>query len=417
MAGLYFTLLRPIALLLCIVVSASAWADLSAQQDRLRFSGFTTVGLTRSGSDILGFRRNLDQEGLFDQDWSLKAESLLGLQLDFQLLDSLDGAVQVLARDRIENDLSTNVQWAYLRYRPNRDWTIRLGRVGFDVFSLSDYRNLGFAYLWARPPVEFYTPVAFEHFDGADVAWTTPAGDGYLRVKIIAGESENTFEVLGQEITLTLGKIFGGSISWESDNWQARITASRNSLDDEAGYFPRAEIFALALQQVSVIWPAANEYADALVMDKSYFYYHSLGVVYDSQPWRLQAEISTIDSKIDLFPSTYNGYFSVGYQAGSVTPYGLFSWGKTKDGRREVEDAPLFADLQLGIQSLFDAPRIKQHTLSAGVRWDVRYDLALKAQFDRSWVSAHSGALWDQREIPQEDETINTITINLNFIF
>jgi hypothetical protein len=47
----------------------------------------------------------------------------------------------------------------------------------------------------------------------------------------------------------------------------------------------------------------------------------------------------------------------------------------------------------------------------------VRYDTALKLQWDRSWVSAYGSGLWDTKIVPEDDQILDTFTINLNVIF
>lgn len=60
---------------------------------------------------------------------------------------------------------------------------------------------------------------------------------------------------------------------------------------------------------------------------------------------------------------------------------------------------------------------IDQITASIGGRWDIRYDLALKTQWDRTWVEVAGGLLWDQKLGSSEDNVVDTYSINLNYIF
>jgi hypothetical protein len=68
-------------------------------------------------------------------------------------------------------------------------------------------------------------------------------------------------------------------------------------------------------------------------------------------------------------------------------------------------------------QEFYDRSPIDQHTLSLGVRWDLREDLALKMQWDHHWVAAYGGGLWIQEQPLTEDRELNTLSANLNFVF
>lgn len=418
-------MLFPLAL---SMLASLACADETNLAKRFKISGFATLGFTRGGNEILGYRSGLDQEGVFDGDWSFLAESSAGLQLDFNPAGEWGGTVQLLAKDTVADSLGDSVSWAFLRYRFHPDWTLRAGRIGIDQYMLSDYRNVGFAYLWSRPPVEFYTPLSFRSLDGLSLDWTTQLGSGTLTTKLQAGNSSNTFSTLNNEVELNLKPVLVFNLHWEADRWQTRVSVSRLTLDPDENYFPGTEPIALALQdpQLAFFWPQAASYADGFKVEDPHLYYYSTGIAYDNAPWRLQFEASYGESDTDFYPSLVSTYFSVGYQIGAVTPFVLFAWTDTPDDRfKAVPPMTTFIPdvdtmltlLSTGLQDGRDLARIDQHTLSAGLRWDIRYDIAMKAQWDHAWVSAYGGGLWDQKVVPSEDEELNTFSINLNFIF
>ena len=44
---------------------------------RFSFNGFATLGAVRGGSEALGYRQDIAEDGVFEGDWSLKTASLL----------------------------------------------------------------------------------------------------------------------------------------------------------------------------------------------------------------------------------------------------------------------------------------------------------------------------------------------------
>lgn len=419
---LYWLLL---VLVMLPAVTAHA-AEPALGSDKVRFSGFATVGAVWGGNDVLGFRRDIPQEGVFDNEMSTSIDSILGLQLDARINDQLGGAVQLVIKDRLDDSFEDNVAWAFLRYRFNPDWTLRVGRIGLDVYLLSEYRNLGFSYLWVRPPLEFYAPVASDSFDGADLTWSVPMGEGQFRAKLFGGRLQNDFFV-ENPVELTLEPVLGMTLSWESDRWQLRMSVTHNQMDDGQYYFPGLEDLATALEASEPLWPEAPSLVDKLVVESAEINYYSVGAAYSSAPWQIQAEVSYLDSAVDIFPTLLSSYISVGRQVGPVTLYTLLSDANLRSDRIIVPAPPDYpmmpvesAQLDLlaaATQYLFDGANIDQSTFSLGARWDVRYDMALKFQWDRSWVDRYGTSLWDQRGLPSDDQTLDTYTINLNVIF
>lgn len=403
---------------------ALASDDLSSPA--LRFSGFATVGAVKGGNDTLGFRRELPGEAVYDGDVNWSTDSLLGLQLDMRLTDKLDGAVQLVVKDRLDDAVENQVEWAFLRYRFSPDWTLRVGRIGLDVYALSEYRSVGFSYLWVRPPVEFYAPVAFNSFDGLDLTWSNPLGDGLFRAKLYGGRTGNDFDVADQITNLTLDPIFGLSLGWESDHWQLRVTLSRTEVEEDQEYFPGLTQLAAVLEQVQPLWPAAENLRANLKSAGAVVDYHSMGLAYTNAPWQVQAEVGYIDSQVDVYPALVNSYISVGRQFGAVTVYGMLADTDNQNERIEVNppfipflpvESAQLALLGDALQTAFDSASMDQSSISLGMRWDVRYDTALKMQWDRSWVKQYGAGLWELKNVPDDDQVLDTFTINLNVIF
>ncbi|HVL01858.1 MAG TPA: hypothetical protein VM553_18700, partial [Dongiaceae bacterium] len=356
------------------------------------------------------------------------SESTLGLQLDFNPNGEWGGTIQLMGKDTVDDSTDDAVTWAFLRYRFNPDLTLRVGRVGVDQYMLSEYRNVGFSYLWSRPPVEFYTMAGFDFFDGVDLAWTTSLSSGTLMAKLQVGQIRNTFEVQGNEVELKLSPIVGGSLHWESDRWQARISASKIRFDESYDYFPGTDQLAQTLDNpaLTLFWPQASAYSDDFKLDDPYIYYFSAGAAYNNDAWNVQWESNYINSHTDFYPSVVGSYLSVGRRTGPVTPFVLGAWAESQDDRSIVaqpastpfpELNQALTSLAGGLQTVRDLAPIDQHSLSLGVRWDVRYDIALKAQWDHTWVKAYSAGLWEQKAVPQDDTELNTFSINLNCIF
>ena len=392
--------------------------------DRFTFNGFATFGAVKSGTDNLGYRRDISGEGVHDGDWSLKPDTRLGLQGSVRFTDELGAIIQLILKDRAENGIEESLEWAYLRYRLTPHVTVRAGRLGIELFMLSDYRDLGFAYLWARPPIEFYAPIAFDYLDGADISYSAPLGFGTLRTALFVGGSDAPLDYNDQDDKLLLNNILGLMVSWEWDHWQTRFTLVSAELDDDIdNALGLKEITGQLSAATSLFgWADAASLAEELNDNDEGVSYYSIGISYDKNPWFIQSEVMYIDSGHSVLQSYFSRYISVGFRAGDTTLYTTLAKGAQKESRTSIPALPAHLVLALeplrqGLQTFYDLNYIDQKTASVGVRWDIRYDLALKTQWDRTWVEEAGGLLWDQKLGPSEEESVDTYSINLNYIF
>ena len=404
------------------VCTASA-AD-AIEEQRFRVSGFATLGAVKSGDEDLGFTQGLYQEGVFDGDWSLKSNSNIGLQLDATINDRLSAAVQLVGKTRVENNLENSIEWAFLRYRASQSITFRAGRLGPNNYMLSDYRNIGFAYLWVRPPTEFYSILSFDHLDGLDVAYTTAAGSGTFRGGLQLGKTSSTFQRADELYDVKINPLVSATLVWENDVWQALISAAMIEFDSDK-YVPGTEQLAEAMEAVSALWPDSETYRKSLESAGKRSKYYSLSWSYSPEEWQVQSEISYFDTGVDPYGTYRTGYLSVGRHIGPSTVYVMWAKADRGEDRTLIEPPPtvglpwqpLLDGIYAGTQYLYDALQVDQNTTTLGVRWNILYNLAAKAQWDHTRVNAYGSGFWDQRTIPADDRTIDTFTINLNYVF
>jgi len=377
-------------------------ASTGIEENDFKISGFSTLGIVNAGNSTLGYRRDVSREAVFD-DTTFKSDSLLALQLDIKPQSSLSSAIQLVARDRSDNSIEDSLEWAYAKCRLNRNWVARTGRLGLDIFMLSEYRNLGFSYLWARPPVELYAPMGIEHFDGVDLSYSKILDEGEIRLK--------AFSSLKDE------QLFGVSLSFETAKARFRLGATSIDFGGEG-----SKVIALlkpALQSAGVLgWADASRYARELDIEGKHIRRYSAGVSYDHNRWRFQSELAYIESDYKPFSPLWNGYFNIGYRVDPVTFFILFGYAKNVGDIENASAAPPgFEALQGSLQSLLNRVRADQKTASFGLKWDVRYDTSVKLQADHTWVEQYGGVLWQQKQDLVNDTELDTISLNINFVF
>lgn len=391
--------------LLAAVAAVAAVGAARAQETGLRLSGFGSVGLSHVDAPPgWGFRRELTQGGS-DASWRHDIDTRLGVQLNYSLGSRVELVAQAIARKRgaYASD-SDALEWAYAAYRPNADWTLRAGRVNLDAFLMADYRNVGYGFTAARPPVELYAMLPTT-LDGADVARSWFQGDAQWRAKLMVGTAQ-----IGDFHTGEPGRvrdIVGLMLSREEGGLLVRGSASRTRIELDLGTTQAAvdALGQLSGLPIPAVAGQARLLRDRLGASGIWATFLELGLRYEGAAWQWSAEAARI-SAAPLVRQT-SAYAAVGHRWGDWTPY--VGYGRTRDAM-PVMGAPAWqavlapvlgpagaAQAQLLGSLVTDSvnnSRVQQSGWSVGARWDFHPQAALKLQWDRVRVDAGGPGLW-----------------------
>jgi hypothetical protein len=401
-----------------LLSSLAAFADDSYPGFSLK--GFGTVGMVGTDTDQLHYRRDIKQPSGVDNGWGFATDSRLGLQVDADINQSWHATAQWVARNNTGDFFEQNLDWLFLRWRPFDDLDIRLGRMGFDVFMLSEYRNVGFAYPWIRPPHEFYADLAPYHFDGADIAKRFSVGGGYLTVKAFGGYSYIQYPTSvsdSEEQGLTVA---GGKLGYEYGNWTARIgyTYSLNNLES-ASLQPLLK--ALGNPGVNAVWPGAQSLVGQIATKDKTVHYYSMALAYDDGLWLAQMEASYSQSDVYVYPSVAKGYFSAGRRFGKVTLYSLFGISETLNNDLDLSNPlvpiPPVVGIRNAIAQIPNSTGVDEKSVSLGLRWDVSDHIDLKTQWSLYWLGNNGTALWLTPASGSTPDTVNVWSVGMDFVF
>ncbi len=409
--------------LLLILQPSLAIANNFNLNDFFMVSGFATLGATTTDSDELGFRPTLyPSKEVYAGEILLTTDSVLGVQLDGNFPDSITSTVQLVFQNRTKYELDEFVHLAFIGATPAHNVKIRLGRIKADIYMLSDYRDVGFAYPWARPIVEFYGPIPFQHYDGFDIRYSPDFAGGNLQILAFIGVTDLN---AADWVCSKNSPIYGVNILFEKGNWQFRSGLAQLEYNDVSTWQTVKELKD-ALIEISSFLPSAGDLAADLDAEGAKTTYASFGSIYDDGNWILQSEISLLDTDTRLFPSSMQGYVSAGRRIGAFTPY--LTYGiieMTTASKKIATPSGLPPSLVTSVDYLYTKAnffnslvRMNQQTLSLGVRWDITDKTDLKIQWSHSRVQENSEGLWlwsDPR--PEGDRNVNIFTINLDFIF
>ncbi|MEW6693313.1 MAG: hypothetical protein AB1340_10835 [Pseudomonadota bacterium] len=362
---------------LCMLPILSALASsATAADDIVGLSGFGTLGAVYHDAQGVTFRRDISQDdGAQGGQLSLRPDSMLGVQFDAHLTDRLDTMVQLISRESIDNEYAPKPSWAYIKYKLDSDSSIRFGRLGLELYLQGDSIEIGYSNLMVRPQVIFHP----RGFDGVDAETTIPLAGGAMRLKAMTGWTHGKL-FAGQGTFDTNGSPFlGGLVEYARDGWTARLGAGSLKLQRETSD-PELDTLRHALS----LTPNGADILETLRMSNRRQDLVSFSLAHDDGPLQTQASYNVIASP--AWPDRRIFYANVGYRLERLTPYLGFCTMRMDRNMipTGIPDglSPATDQLNAAASIAQSMLKVNQDTWTAGLRYDLGHQLALKAQVD-----------------------------------
>ncbi len=403
--------------------------------DVFTLRGYGTLGVVHSDEDQADFVSALfaQPEGAgYSDEWSTAVDSKNALQIDMTFSDRLSGVVQLISEGISNNswDGDTNkrffpsLEWANLSYRVSDDVTVRVGRIVQPFSMTSEYRKVGFANHWVRPPVEVYGAQPFTSSDGGDVTYRSKLAGGANTARAHYG-----VQALRNEVFKAHVELWGVNDSFEVGalTLRAAFMKTKFSAAGEA-FAPLFDPFIAAAGSIPGGEAAAGEAARLLRIydpsgDQSFDSYGA-GLSSDPGQWFVMGEAISLKSS-GLVLDTVSGYVSGGYRFAKLTPY--LTYARTHTELRAEPGVPLaglppqLAGLGAAINGVvagLAGSDTSQQTFSLGMRWDVASAIALKAQYDYINLDSGSpGMLTNLQPAFTPGGDLNVFSLTLDFVF
>lgn len=392
-------------------------------EDAVSVKGFGTLSLVTSDSDNLGYRRNPHSgSSVYKGDVAFRPDSSLGIQTDVQFSSDIRGSVQLLAKDREDNSVENLFQHAFLEYSPSFHWSFRAGRVPLDLFLLSDYRDVGFAYLWARPVPAIYSTLFYDYQTGVEVAYRRYLGRGIAELRGFVGEvdSLSPLRTFG-DISFSFEPMWGSNLRYTSGPWRFLAGYQRGTMKKFRGeLFEQVKFFRSIPDSA---FPNSSFFQNELDVEDTHADYVSAGIAYDNGGWQIQSEVSMLSFEKFFDLTYYAGYLSVGYAIDDWTPYLVFSkeYSKTKSFPVSLDAVSLLSpQLQKILVPLAELePHVSadQSVVSLGLRRNLSEKIALKVQWDHHIIPDGHSVLWKIEDPAKGDKRVNIYTVSMSFVF
>lgn len=394
-----------LALAMSMAMATSAYAESGFSY---RFSGFGTVGYAATDSSDVKLANPGQLKGAGEHGSALP-DSRLGAQLDLTFNPRLSATVQAIAMQNTKGDFTPQVEWAFLRYKLSNSVTMRMGRLGWPAYLVSDYRYVGYANPWVRAPLEVYNLAPLDSFEGADLSWSHDVGSGYLTLQGLFGHAAAPMPQDSEQSShLRVNQLTGAYVTYEIGSLRLRGGLSTSKVTYSAD--------SLAQLLGGLQMAGFEDAAKAVAASNARTNFASVGGTYDSGSILATAEYGKLHSGSATIGTASGWYGTFGYRFNKWMPYVTWAGYSKQDHTADFAIPAIGPLLPLaeGVQGV--ARGNDQHTASIGVRIDVHNNVAVKLQADHVLPSQHGGTFIDVAP-GYDGHAVNVYSAVVDFVF
>ena len=414
------THLTSIALSALLLAASPAHAEVvdTVTMPTFLVSGFGTIGMARSSEKQADYTNSpqIKPNGTgATHNWSPDLDTRLGLQIAATITPNLSAVLQVISQQQYDNSYRPSVEWANIKYAITPDFAVRVGRIALPTFLAGDYRQVGYAMPWVRPPVELYSRmIPMTANDGIDASYRTTFGEATNTLQLSYGS--DVLRSPGLTSPSRVQNIAGLFNTFSSGPATLRVSYQRGRLT-----VPDSNAFFDLYRQFG---PAGNAIAENYNFDHVPISFLSLGASYDPGDWFLMSEWGS-GKFSSVIGNQTAWYASGGYRLGTWTPYLTYSTSKkhspVSDPGLDPARLPAYAAGSAGALNGVLNGLLKpttSSTISLGTRWDVRSDVALKLQLDHTRpTNGSSAGLINVATGYQPGNSFNVLSLTVDFLF
>jgi hypothetical protein len=387
---------------------------------RLQFGGFGSLGAVSTDSHQVAYPRDTSAYSGAVDHLDLEEDSRLGLQGHLRLARTLGATLQVVSRYRYNATYMPDITKAELVWNPAPGTQAHAGRMN-DESHLDS--NVGYDYLWARPPVEVYSSLAAGAMDGVDVVQALPLrGKASLILKAYGGTSAGRIAIwrLGN-MNFNGGREYGVVTLVLDGPWRIGLSAGQIVIPSD---FPApisqlpADFagFAHGLEDPRLV-QSGQQFSIKGAVERGW----GAILTWEEDPVQVEGQFTRTYTNKWLLTPTDSGCVYLGFKLGRVEPYAMYArtWSRPLAmpylGEIPQLAVPEARALAPGIAGLLDSLHRDQTTWSGGERWDFARRAALKVQID--WVHSAQGSAPLSLLQPGFNGNLKVFTVLVDFTF
>ncbi|MCW5666156.1 MAG: hypothetical protein KIT35_20185 [Piscinibacter sp.] len=403
-----FRPLRVLAAALLVLAALPA-----AAQDGLRMSAsaFATLGWAQSDNEI-------PYQGIADGG-TVRRDSVFGAQLDLQFSPRWSATVQarLAPSPHHESAWDLRASWAFVAWRPDNDWLLRLGKVRVPLYLRSENLDVGQTYDEVRLPAELYTLAPTNDFTGANLARSWGLDNGELTLEAYFGRNRLTKRFwlrAGVPPQLPPGPLYrevettvqGLVATWRAPRATARVGIhhARTEQSDGSRQFLVRPTWAPLGPGVGY-WQTSSQLPGPGVENLDHISNLLLmvgGELHLGSGWRVASELGRVWQRhTEMGLDAAGGYLSLYRSIGRFTPYAsvaaIHTLGASQRWSRELEGTTvpgvvpgadlLNASMRVSADTV---PIYDQSSLALGSSYALNTNSKLKLEWQHVWARRSS---------------------------
>ncbi|MGS2719594.1 hypothetical protein ACVCDT_03335 [Paraglaciecola aestuariivivens] len=394
--------------MLCLIFlgasQTAAFAD-EAFVEKVKFSGFARL--------VGGYLDEQDATYLsYGNQLSFSEQSLLALQADASFTDTISLSGQLLLHSSDERD--SGIEWLYLAYQPNSDWRFKVGKLRTPFFRYSDVIDVGFSYPWISPPQQVYSGFLFSNYEGLSATYSFHINPFNFDLEAYYGRYKGEFSRAGEQVALEVNEIKGLIFTLYNGNLSARASAIQSSdFFTELGEF---ESFANTLELAGFV-----DIANSLRINGDATGYQA-NINYDTLDYFAGAEWVKIRSDLLVVPEVDAYYLTFGYNFYPFQAHITYSSSKTN---YDIPENVIPKNVSVPLTQLSFAydgitsnlPLYSLDSISLGLRWDIKYNLAAKAELTLLNGKPNENSFFENISDPNFDRKASLYQIGVEWVF
>ncbi len=412
--------------------SAFLWTNaVCAQENNYAFSLFGTLGYAITNQPYRYV--HVDERG------TLAQTSRIGGQLDAQFNPQWSATLQAELQPSTykENRYHPRLSWAFLSYRPDNHWTLRLGKLRIPLLMNTENMSVGVSFVQQQLPIELYYASPVYDVTGLSLAYNYNAywwenylgyANGHQRIFFRGGFPENLQPNVAYFMPLQ-ALVAGSTLTWQNLENDTRIrarlfyaSARKRGSHSKVWAKEPSRFVEYAPGEFSYI-PLAG-FDGGKVSNRIRLLFLTFGMTWDlGDDYFLMAEaVKRLGLNVNNGMDSSALYVHLNKRLGKWTPYvslaALFASNKTRHYLHQMAKPTGSAFLDnMNLSSADNLLASHQYSFALGTSFDLSHNQRIKAEWLYTKIGDSSAMVSAKNTQKYTHKAVQMFGVSYNFLF
>lgn len=323
----------------------------------ISLKGFGSSGAVASSTPIIF--SDYSRKG---KEIDLTSPLKLGLSASSRLNESVSVKGQFSTR-LVDTDYLPQFDWGFVSWEFFDGLQIRGGRVIAPIWMYSQQIDVGFSYVWIRPPTEVYALNSLRSLNGASLLVQKNIPGGFFTLDVYGGQGIHNFADLSgrgekQDVILSLNDAIGATVSYSMLDDSFTFVGNYGQGHLQGAVYSDLTLGAETLTGQSSLAGKSIPLQLETPFDSTFGQFYSAGLKVDLGQFFLFSEIASRRINGQMFPKADGAYVTTGLNLGDLTPH--FTWSRRFNQQGTSYLHPIVNPLDPSTPGLFVFEKVRQ---------------------------------------------------------